>query len=184
MAFAAVLAFSSCSNEDDPAGESGQEDKMLPVDSLVAMIEYDFSESAINNLEIKYEVTGFKGKEETFVVTDTGYCEKIYATTDLAAKANIKLTVTPKSALYDLEADSVYLKFMSVVSDGVYVKGKILTARPNNYYNPILEGTDIKSEFVSLCEQLAKEPYTYTIELHEAFKKGVSEEWFKEHFKD
>lgn len=178
VALTAALSFGSCSKNDDPAVEP--EDKVLPVDSIMATLAYEFSEDALQLIDVKYEVTDYKGNKETITVTEPGHFEKDYKSADINAKASVKLIATYKNNIDEIKKDSLDFKFISEVSEYMYVDGKLISLNDNfGNLDPYDEKVS-KSDFENFIYWFPKEPVVYSIYLIENLKKGVTESWLKD----
>lgn len=188
VALTAALSFGSCSKNDDPAVEPEPEDKILPIDSIVATLLYDYSETALQLFDLKYEVTDFNGQTETFTVTEPGHTEKVYKTADLNATANIKLHLTYKNNIDEvIKADSAYFSFQSGIIKYISVKGKLFDFVPDTDHFVLMEGVQSKEDIKGYIEYILHAtktyPITYSISLSDDYKKGVTESWFNLHNK-
>lgn len=178
VALTAVFSFASCSKNDDPAVEP--EEKLIPVDSLIGVLEYEYSEAFLKLYDIKFEVTDFNGKSETFTVTEPGHAERIYKTTNVSATGKVKVTNTPKDAKNAFTTDSVYLKSAMRIINAAYVRGKLIYSIPTPHPENAL---DIVADVASTLDYQDKSPYSFDFNFSvvDSYKNGVTESWLKQY---
>lgn len=184
VALTAALSFGSCSKNDDPAVEPEPEpEKVYPVDSVIAVLRYNYSEDAIKLLDLKYEVTDFNGQTETFTVTKPGLAEKVYKTADVNAKTNVKLFVTYKNNMNEVaKNDSVDITFASGLYGYASVNGKLLDINTDYAHITAIDGLQQKDMAEQYVKTVASySPLTYSMYLGEKYKDGVTESWFNLH---
>lgn len=113
IALTSVFCFTSCDKKDEPATE--QKPVMLPIESIEGRLVYDYSESALELFDIKYEVTDFNGKKETFTVTKPGEVELIYKASNIRDVAKVKQIVTAKDVKAVGNEEKFSFKFLTYV---------------------------------------------------------------------
>lgn len=178
LAMVGAMSFTSCS-KDEPEVEP---EKVYPVDSLVAGLAYDYSEAAIQILDIKYEVTDFNGNTETITVTKPGYTEKMYKTENVNAKITVKLFATYKNNIDEIKAESADLTFQSGIFGYFGANGNTVSVFPENGYVVYSKGVQTKAEIEDYAKYITEaSPITYSVSLPNECKNGVTESWLKEH---
>lgn len=198
IALTSVFCFTSCDKKDEPATE--QKPVMLPIESIEGRLVYDYSESALELFDIKYEVTDFNGKKETFTVTKPGEVELIYKASNIRDVAKVKQIVTAKDVKAVGNEEKFSFKFQTYVDLPTKVGG--LTIYPvlsldvhhsvfsdsyvyyDGNFDISMEG-DFKQDAIKEIQNLL-----LTLANHEGkfalpseLYNGVSEDYVKEHTK-
>ena len=179
VALSAVFGFTSCDKNDEVFDQQPEPEltaQIVPVDALGCILEYEYSAEALDLFEIKYEVTEFDGKVETFEITEPGKGEMTFKANSINDEGNVKLTLTPKDVKAIGNEDTFSFLVFSNVKFVAFAGGANLS-QPVREQNALLSAHFFNQQISQSNLKMAQDHYSGTynakVSLPENYKNGI-----------